>query len=139
VDGLKETSLWSLFGPEAFTIYLRFDQLRDYGSTLSPLAAQQLLIGMETLSLRCERQAFNASTIAIWLRQHAQVAWVSYLGLETHESHELAKKYNRNGLCSVLTFGIKGGVPAAQRLIDGFNLIINAAKYAVSYHAFSLC
>lgn len=128
VHGRKEMSFWNRFGPEAFVLYFRFDQLRLYGSTLSPATAQQLLIGLETLSLRCERQASNASTIVNWLQRQSQVAWVSHLGLESHESHQLAKRYNRNGFCSVLTFGVHGGAPAAQRLIDGFRLIINATK-----------
>lgn len=128
-DGQPGTSLWSRFGSEAFALYLRFNQLRDYGSTLSAQAAQQLLIGMETLSLRCERQALNALEVAEWLNQHSRIAWVSHLGFESHATHERAKRYNKNGLSSVFTFGIKGGAPAALRLIDGLRLIINAAKY----------
>jgi O-acetylhomoserine/O-acetylserine sulfhydrylase len=127
-DGQPGTSLWSRFGPEAFALYLRFNQLRDYGSTLSAQAAQQLLIGMETLSLRCERQAFNALEVAKWLRQHPKIEWVSHLGFKSHPTHERAKRYNRNGLSSVFTFGIKGGALAALRFIDGLRLIINAAK-----------
>lgn len=134
-DGQPGTSLWDRFGTEAFALYLRFNQLRDYGSTLSPQAAQQLLIGMETLSLRCERQAFNALEVAKWLRQHPKIAWVSHLAFKSHDTHELAKRYNKNGLSSVFTFGIKGGAPAALQLIDGLKLIINAAKYVSPHFA----
>ena len=130
-SGLKPKSpmtLWNRFGSEALTKYLRFAILRDFGSALGPLAAQQLLIGMETLSLRCERQAKNAFNLALWLRKQPGVAWVKYLGFDIHPFFHLAKKYLRNGPCSVFTFGLRGGADAARTLIDSFKLIINTSK-----------
>ena len=90
-------SLWNRFGPWAFAHHCRFEILKDTGSCLSPFAAQQLLVGMETLSLRCERHAENALALAEWLEGHSSVAWVSYPGLKSHPSHGLAKKYLKRG------------------------------------------
>jgi O-acetylhomoserine/O-acetylserine sulfhydrylase len=85
------------FGPLAFIIRLRVEILRDLGSCMSPFNAQQFILGVETLSLRCERIAYNALKLAKYLEGHKNVAWVSYPGLESHPSHQLAKKYLPRG------------------------------------------
>lgn len=102
--------------------------MRDLGSALNPFAAQQFLLGLETLSLRGERHASNALKLAQWLQKHDNVAWVSYPGLESHPSHELAKKYLTRGFGGVLSFGAKGGSEAGSQIVDGFKLISNLAK-----------
>lgn len=66
--------------------------------------------GLETLSLRGQRHVDNALKLATWLEQQPQVKWVSYPGLENHPSHELAKKYLKNGFGGVLSFGISGSL-----------------------------
>jgi len=111
-----------------FLIYLRVVVLRDLGSALNPFAAQQLLLGVETLSLRCERHAENALKLAQWLEKNEHVSWVSYPGLESHSSHTLAKKYLPRGFGGVLSFGVKGGQAAGVQVVDGFKLISNLAK-----------
>lgn len=116
----------------AFAIRVRVETLRDVGAALNPFAAQQLLLGLETLSLRCERHASNAIKLARWLKAHEDVSWVSYPGLEDHESHQLAKKYLTNGFGGVLSVGIKGGAEAGSKVVDGFKLISNLAKYVLA-------
>ncbi|MCJ1349856.1 Homocysteine synthase [Peltigera leucophlebia] len=128
VDKINQATLWNRFGPETLVAYLRFNMLRDFGSTLNPFAAQQMLIGMETLSLRCERQAANAMTLSKWLGTQSHVAWISYIGLEQHHSHRMANKYLKNGWCSVISFGLVGGQSSALKLIDGFKMIINSSN-----------
>ncbi|KAJ5908019.1 hypothetical protein N7495_000701 [Penicillium taxi] len=123
--GLK---FWETFGPLAFALRVRVEVLRDIGATLNPFAAQQLILGLETLSLRCERHASNALALAKWLKNHEQVSWVAYLGLEEHPSHELAKKYLTRGYGGVLSVGIKGGAAAGSQVVDGFKLISNLAN-----------
>lgn len=116
------------FGPMAFVIRLRVEILRDLGACMNPFAAQQLLLGVETLSLRCERHASNALALARWLKNRKDVAWVSYPGLEEHGSHEMAKKYLPRGFGGVLSFGVVGGSAAGSQVVDGFQLISNLAK-----------
>lgn len=116
------------FGPMAFIIRARVEIGRDLGAALNPFAAQQLLLGIETLSLRAERHAYNALKLAKWLESNKNVSWVSYPGLESHQSHELAKKYLPRGFGGVLSFGVKGGGAAGSQVVDNFKLISNLAN-----------
>ncbi|KAI1858897.1 uncharacterized protein JN550_012356 [Neoarthrinium moseri] len=117
-DGPMNFSYWKAFGNIAFAMALRLDILMEVGSILAPASAQQLLIGMETLSLRCERHATNTLEVARFLQAHPRIAWVNYPGLETNQYHENAKKYLRQGYGSVLAFGPKGGDKASKMLLD---------------------
>ena len=105
--------------------------MRDIGPALNPFAAHQLILGLETLSLRAERHASNAITLAHWLEKHDNVSWVSYPGLESHPTHETAKRYLKRGFGGVLSFGVKGGAAAGIKVADGFKLISNLAKYVL--------
>ncbi|MCJ1477345.1 Homocysteine synthase [Lambiella insularis] len=127
-EGYHGLKFWDTFGSITFAIRVRVEILRDLGSALSPFAAHEFLLGLETLSLRCERHAFNALKLAQWLEQHEKVAWVSYPGLESHQSHQLAKKYLPRGSGGVLSFGVKGGQAAGSQVVDGFKLISNLAN-----------
>ena len=123
--GLK---FWDTFGAITFAIRVRVDILRDLGSSLNPFGAFQLIQGIETLSLRAERHAQNALALAKWLEKNPHVSWVAYPGLESHFSHELAKKYLKRGFGGVLSFGVKGGGAAGSQIVDGFKLISNLAN-----------
>ena len=126
--GYHGMKFWDTFGPITFAIRVRVEILRDLGSSLNPFGAFQLLQGIETLSLRAERHAFNALTLAKWLEKNPHVSWVSYPGLESHPSHELAKRYLKRGFGGVLSFGVKGGGAAGSQVVDGFKLISNLAN-----------
>lgn len=78
-------------GKAAYIGHVRIELLRDLGPALNPFGSFLLLQGLETLSLRVERQSENALKLAQWLEKHPQVESVSYLGLPSHESHELSK------------------------------------------------
>ncbi|KAJ5238708.1 homocysteine synthase CysD [Penicillium chermesinum] len=127
-EGYHGLKFWETFGPIAFAIAVRVELLRDLGSTLNPFAAQQLILGLETLSLRGERHATNALALAKWLQQNEHVSWVSYPGLEDHPSHATAKKYLKRGFGGVLSVGVKGGAAAGSQVVDGFKLISNLAN-----------
>ncbi|KAJ0413739.1 OAH sulfhydrylase [Aspergillus carlsbadensis] len=127
-EGYHGLNFWETFGPIAFAIRVRVEILRDLGSALNPFAAQQLILGLETLSLRAERHASNAVALANWLKQNENVSWVSYPGLEEHPSHETAKRYLTRGFGGVLSFGVKGGAAVGSQVVDNFSLISNLAN-----------
>lgn len=127
-EGYHGLKFWETFGPASFIVRARVEIQRDLGAALNPFAAQQLLLGIETLSLRGERHGQNALKLARWLESNPNVSWVSYPGLESHPSHELAKKYLPRGFGGVLSFGVKGGGAAGSQVVDNFKLISNLAK-----------
>ena len=112
----------------AFATKLRVQLLRDFGPTLSPDAAFNLLQGLETLHLRIPKHNENTLKVAEYLRNHPSVEYVNYNGFEDFSTHDLAKKYLKNGYGSVLTFGIKGGREAGRKLIDNVKLFSHVAN-----------
>jgi O-acetylhomoserine/O-acetylserine sulfhydrylase len=116
------------FGNIQFIIRARVEGLRDLGPALSPFNAYNLLLGLETLSLRAQRHVDNTLALAKWLRGHPSVAWVNYTGLEDHPYHQRARKYLKNGFGGVFTFGIKGGYEAGKKFINAVKLASNLAN-----------
>ncbi len=117
-------------GPAAFVTYIRAILLRDTGAAVSPFAAFLFLQGLETLSIRVERQVENALKIVNYLNSHPQVEAVHHPSLESEPSHKLYDKYFPNGGGSIFTFEIKGGEEEAKTFIDNlpiFSLLANVA------------
>ncbi|KIO31425.1 hypothetical protein M407DRAFT_14106 [Tulasnella calospora MUT 4182] len=117
------------FGPIAYAIKLRVELLRDLGPALNAFGAFLLIQGLETLSLRVQRHCDNALALARWLEQHPKVAWVSYPGLPSHQSHVNAKRLLRpNAFGGVLSFGVKGGAETGNQVVDKLKLASNLAN-----------
>ncbi|UZJ57491.1 hypothetical protein CBS101457_006811 [Exobasidium rhododendri] len=127
-EGYHGLKFWDTFGSISYAIYVRVVMLRDLGPALNPFGAFLLLQGLETLSLRVQRHVDNALTIARYLESHPRVSWVSYPGLESHPSHDLAKKYLKRGFGGVLSFGIKGEAKAGSAFVDSLKLASNLAN-----------
>jgi O-succinylhomoserine sulfhydrylase len=81
--------------------------VRTTGPTLSPFNAWVLLKGLETLSMRMERQSANALALARWLESRPEVARVLYPGLPSHPQHRLAMAQQRTG-GAVVSFELHG-------------------------------
>jgi len=115
-------------GDAAFIAKVRLEGLRDFGGALSPFNAFQIIQGLETLSIRLDKHSKNALELAQWLENQAEVAWVSYPGLESHASYKNTQKYLPKGQSGVLSFGVKGGFEAAKSTVDNvkvFSLLAN--------------
>jgi O-acetylhomoserine (thiol)-lyase len=95
------------FGHYGFLTKARAETLRDTGACLSPFNAFLLIQGLETLSLRMERQTNSALQVAQFLEGHPDVAWVAYAGLPSHPDHALAQRYLPRGAGAVLSFGLR--------------------------------
>ncbi len=106
----------------------RVHMLRDLGPALSPFNAFLSLQGLETLHLRMERHCANARDVALFLEDHPRVAWVSYPGLPSHRSYELAQKHMPKGAGALVGFGIKGGYDAAVAFIENVQLLSHLAN-----------
>ncbi|PCE23625.1 O-succinylhomoserine sulfhydrylase [Paraburkholderia acidicola] len=123
LDGQGRVLGGALVGSRQFIMEKVFPFVRSAGPTLSAFNAWVLLKGMETLSLRVEKQSANALEIAGWLESHPAVKRVFYPGLESHPQYEIAKRQQKAG-GAIVSFELKGETPEAQRanawrVIDG--------------------
>nr|MBA3610412.1 O-acetylhomoserine aminocarboxypropyltransferase/cysteine synthase [Rubrobacter sp.] len=115
--------IYPTLGELSFILKARIQMLRDYGPALSPFHSFLFLQGLETLPLRMERHSQNAMAVAEFLQAHPKVNWVNYPGLTDHPSHEVAKKYHREGMFgAILGFGIEGGLEAGKQFINRLEL-----------------
>ncbi|MBU0753954.1 MAG: PLP-dependent transferase [Planctomycetes bacterium] len=86
------------------------------GHMLSPDDAARLDIQVKTFELRFERQCDNARRLAKLLADHDKVQSVAYPGLESHKTHEEAKKLFRGrGFGAMITFDLHGGNAEEKR------------------------
>ncbi|MEZ5278585.1 MAG: O-acetylhomoserine aminocarboxypropyltransferase/cysteine synthase [Opitutaceae bacterium] len=106
----------------AFILKMRLQLLRDIGACMSPFNAFLMLQGLETIHLRMERACSSALKLARYLESHDKVAWVNYPGLASSHAHALAKKYLTGGFGALIGFGIKGGLEAGKKFIEGLEL-----------------
>ncbi len=83
--------------------------LRDFGATLSPHAAHMFSVGLETLSMRMERNCKNAAQLAEFLDSHSAVKKVYYPGLFNHPQHGRAAEYFSD-FGALLSFDLVEGV-----------------------------
>jgi len=116
------------FGNLAFIIRARVIGLRDTGPAMSPFNAWMFLQGLETLSLRMERHSSNALQVARYLEKHPGVEWVRHPGLASSPTYNLLDKYLPRGQGALIGFGIKGGKPAAIKMIEGVKLFSHLAN-----------
>ena len=116
--------------PAPVATRLRNQMIREFGACLSPMSAFLILQGLETLSLRIARHCENARLVAEFLAAHPKVAYVHYPTLAGDPYHDRQLKYLPNGAGAIMSFGVKGGLAAGRRFIDGltlFSLLANVA------------
>ena len=95
---------------------------RTLGNAQHPADAWQTAQRLETLSVRMARHCENAALVAEFLDAHDDVAWVSYPGLDSHESHANARTYLDGGYGGMVTFGLDGGYAAGERFCESTRL-----------------
>jgi O-acetylhomoserine (thiol)-lyase len=110
------------FGERAYIARCRSVYQRATGAVISPLSSFLLLQGIETVALRVERHVENARRVAEFLRDEPRVAWVNYAGFPENPYHGLAQKYLGGRSCSLMTFGIVGGLDAGKDFYDALKL-----------------
>jgi O-acetylhomoserine (thiol)-lyase len=116
------------FNPVAFIMRMRLVPLRNLGACISPDNAWMFLQGLETLALRMERHCQNAIKVAQFLKDHPDVEWVRYPGLEDDPTFPIASKYLKKGFGGMVVFGIKGGSAAGSRFVENLGLFSHLAN-----------
>lgn len=94
---------------------------RITGPTLSAFNAWILLKGLETLSLRVEKQSDTAFELASWLETCDMVERVYHPQLPSHPQHALAMQQQKKG-GAIVSFVVKGGRANAWKVIDSTQL-----------------
>lgn len=105
-------------GGDARIAYARESVAPRLGPTPSPLNAFFIGQGIETLSLRVDRQSRGALAVAQWLQTRSEVASVDYAGLASHPDHTLAADLLPDGFGSVFTFTLRGDAETARRVVE---------------------
>jgi cystathionine gamma-lyase len=75
------------------------------------------LRSLKTLAVRMRAHEANAKVIAEFLSGHSKVEKVLYPGLKSHPQHGLAAE-QMLGMGGMITFYIKGGLPAARTFLE---------------------
>jgi len=126
--GLRYAHDLGELNPLAFILRMRLVPLRNLGACLSPDNAWIFLQGLETLPLRMQRHCENAYRVAEFLQSHPKVKWVRYPGLKGDPTHPVAARYLKKGFGGMVVFGIKGGLDAGRRFVEGLKLFSHLAN-----------
>ena len=95
--------------------------MRQSGPSMSPFNAWVLLKGLETLAVRVRAQTETAAAVADALAEHPKISRLIYPGRADHPQAALVKKQMRAG-STLIGFEVKGGKPAAFRLLNALKL-----------------
>jgi len=123
-----------------FCSYIKLLPNRDNGPNISPMNAILALNDIRTIRTRMDQVSLSTQKVAEFLSGHKAVEKVEYLGLPSHELHELASRYmflvdseldprygakvNRYG--HLMSFRIRGGAGPTRRVFDAFDRIYRA-------------
>ncbi|WP_057895921.1 O-acetylhomoserine aminocarboxypropyltransferase/cysteine synthase family protein [Liquorilactobacillus oeni] len=113
-------SFVSKFGNAAFIKRIRMKYVRLLGSVLGPSEAYLILLGLETISERLDKEVSNAKKIAEFLAQSQYVKQVFYSGTESN--NKLLKKYFPKGVGALLSFELKGKESNVAKLIENLHI-----------------
>jgi cystathionine beta-lyase/cystathionine gamma-synthase len=92
------------------------------GGVMDPMTAFLTLRGLQTLSLRMEKQNQNALAISHFLESHDKINTVHYPGLPSHPDHAIAKKL-MNGFGGMLSFEVASDFNGTKDVMDGLKTI----------------
>jgi O-succinylhomoserine sulfhydrylase len=122
IDGQGRVLGGVILGSEKFILDHVHHVIRQTGPSLSPFNAWVLLKGLETLSVRVERQTATANAVAAALHGHKKISRLIYPGRSDHPQADVVKKQMKAGstLCS---FEVKGGKDGAFRFLNTLKLI----------------
>jgi O-succinylhomoserine sulfhydrylase len=122
IDGQGRVLGGVILGSEKMIVDNYHQLLRQTGPSLSPFNAWVLLKGLETLSVRVQRQTETAGAVANALAGHGKINNLIYPGRADHPQADIIKKQMAAG-STLCAFEIKGGKEGAFRFLNGLSLI----------------
>jgi len=122
IDGQGRVLGGVILASEKFIMDHVHQVIRQTGPSLSPFNAWVLLKGLETLSVRVERQTRTAGAVADALAGHNKISRLIYPGRPDHPQADVIAKQMRAG-STLVAFEIKGGKDGAFRFLNALKLI----------------
>ena len=117
-------SYLDVFPDGPFTGRIRGIHLNYLGAALAPFSGYLVLLGLETLSERVQKQVSNAEKIVKYLESRIgkEVLWVKHPSAKGNPYKELADKYFPKGAGGVLSFGLKGSIEDRVKFLENVNV-----------------
>lgn len=122
IDGAGRCLGGVILASEQFVAEELKDFYRHTGPSMSPFNAWVMLKGLETLSLRVERQCRSAARIADWLAEQPGVGRVLYPGRDDHPHADVVRRQMSSG-GTMVAFEIAGGKAGAFRFCDALRIV----------------
>lgn len=97
--------------------------MKRYGAAADPHMVWLLDRGLRTLEVRMRRHNENALALARFLESHPAVEQVLHPGLESHPDHALAQELFPHGTGGMVSFVVRGGGEAADRVMSRLKLV----------------
>lgn len=106
----------------------RIREIQTMGGAIpSPQDCYMLTRSIKTLPYRIRGHVSNAQALAQFLEAQPAVEQVLYPGLPSHPGHQVAKE-QMTGFGGMLSFTLKGGAEAANRVINKLQLFTRATS-----------
>jgi O-succinylhomoserine sulfhydrylase len=121
IDGQGRVLGGCILASEKFIIDHVHQIIRQTGPSLSPFNAWVLLKGLETMSVRVQRQTETAAAAAVALEGHNKISRLIYPGRPDHPQADIIRKQMRGG-SNLIAFEVKGGKEGAFRFLNGLRL-----------------
>lgn len=122
IDGQGRCLGGVILGSEEWVKEELFDFFRHTGPSMSPFNAWTLLKGLETLSIRVEKQTSSAEAITSYLEGKKGITKLIYPGHPSHPQAELAKRQMEKG-STMIAFELEGGKENAFKLLNELDVI----------------
>ena len=122
IDGQGRCLGGCVLSSEEFKTETLLPFVRHTGPAMSPFNAWVMVKGLETLSLRVERQCESAAKITQFLHSHDRVGRVLYPHDDAHPQAALARTQMSAG-STLVSFDVAGGKDAAFALLDSLDVI----------------
>ncbi|MDA1016525.1 MAG: aminotransferase class I/II-fold pyridoxal phosphate-dependent enzyme [Planctomycetota bacterium] len=108
LNGHGDVMLGVLAGP-ADILQQATEMIISFGANANPFECWLAARGLRTLPLRMERVSQTAGRIAEFLATHAAVGRVYYPGLESHGTHDIARRLLSDGFGGMIAFELRDG------------------------------